>query len=113
MLNTGTDARGRPLKRAFGPWIRAPFGLLARLKRLRGTAFDPFGYTAERRMERELIAWYESVVATSLEKLTPANAEAIAAICAGPMQIRGYGPVKEEAAARVRAEMEAAIAKLG
>ena len=113
MLNTGTDARGRPLKRAFGPWIRAPFGLLARMKRLRGTAFDPFGYTAERRMERDLIAWYEGVVATCLEKLSSDNADEIAVICAGPMQIRGYGPVKEEAAARVRAEMEAAIAKLG
>jgi indolepyruvate ferredoxin oxidoreductase len=113
MLNAGTDARGRPLKRAFGPWIRAAFGLLARMKRLRGTAFDPFGYTAERRMERDLIAWYEGVVETCLKKLTPENAEAIAAICAAPMQIRGYGPVKEEAAARVRAEMEAAIAKLG
>ncbi|NMG40001.1 indolepyruvate ferredoxin oxidoreductase family protein [Chelativorans sp. ZYF759] len=113
MLNTGTDARGRPLKRAFGPWIRAPFGLLARLKRLRGTAFDPFGYTAERKMERALIGWYEDVLETCLERLTPANADAIAAICAGPMQIRGYGPVKEEAAERVRGEMEEAIAKLG
>ncbi|MCG6115134.1 MAG: indolepyruvate ferredoxin oxidoreductase family protein [Mesorhizobium sp.] len=112
MLNTGTDARGRPLKRAFGPWIRAPFGVLARLKRLRGTAFDPFGYTAERRMERALIGWYEGVVETCLAKLTPETAEQIAEICAAPMQIRGYGPVKEEAALKVRADVEARLAKL-
>lgn len=113
MLNSGTDARGKPLKRAFGPWIRAPFGVLARLKRLRGSAFDPFGYMAERRMERALIGWYEGVVEACLARLTPENGDAIAEICAGPMQIRGYGPVKEEAAARVRAQMEERLAKLG
>ncbi|GAH67813.1 unnamed protein product, partial [marine sediment metagenome] len=57
-LPSGQDARGRPRKRAFGQWIQTPLAALARLKVLRGTRFDPFGYTAERRAERELIAWY-------------------------------------------------------
>jgi indolepyruvate ferredoxin oxidoreductase len=102
MLNKDRDARGRPLKRAFGSWIRLPFRILARMKRLRGTAFDPFGYTAERRMERELIGWYEGVVETCLSKMTPDNVTEIAEILAMPMQIRGYGPVKEQAVADIR-----------
>jgi len=111
-LASGTDARGRPLKRAFGPWIRLPFRLLARLKRLRGTAFDPFGRTAERRMERDLIVWYEKLAARAAAEATPATRDAWAAILAMPLGIRGYGPVKEAAAAKVRAEVDAALASL-
>ncbi|SEB77413.1 indolepyruvate ferredoxin oxidoreductase [Nitratireductor aquibiodomus] len=108
-LASGTDARGRPFKRQFGPWVRLPFRMLARMKRLRGTAFDPFGYTAERRMERDLIGWYEAHVEKALAKLDAGNAAELAEILALPMQIRGYGPVKEEAAKRIRAEMEARL----
>jgi indolepyruvate ferredoxin oxidoreductase len=108
-LASGMDARGRPLKRAFGPWIRLPFRMLARMKRLRGTALDPFGYMAERRMERELVGWYEGVVERALAKLTSENRAAVRDILVMPMQIRGYGPVKEEAARRVQAEIEEAI----
>ena len=43
---------GEPRKMSFGPWMMKAFGLLRRFKGLRGTAFDPFGYTAERRTER-------------------------------------------------------------
>jgi indolepyruvate ferredoxin oxidoreductase len=111
-LAAGTDARGRPLKRAFGPWIRLPFRLLARMKRLRGTAFDPFGRTAERRMERELIVWFEGLAARAAAEATPATREAWAAILAMPQQIRGYGPVKEEAAARARREVDAALERM-
>ena len=55
-LLPGRDPSGRPRKRAFGGWILHFFRILAALKGLRGSAFDPFGYTAERRMERRLIA---------------------------------------------------------
>ncbi len=108
-LASGTDARGRPFKRQFGPWVRMPFRMLARMKRLRGTAFDPFGYTAERRMERDLIGWYEAHVEKALAKLDAGNAAELGEILALPMQIRGYGPVKEEAAKRIRSEMEARL----
>ncbi|MCC5778657.1 indolepyruvate ferredoxin oxidoreductase family protein [Nitratireductor sp. B36] len=108
-LASGKDARGRPLKREFGPWVRLPFRMLARMKRLRGTIFDPFGYTAERRMERELIDWYEAHVEKVLAQLDAGNAETLAETLALPMQIRGYGPVKEEAAKRIRAEMDARL----
>ncbi|MFC5584541.1 indolepyruvate ferredoxin oxidoreductase family protein [Nitratireductor kimnyeongensis] len=108
-LASGRDARGRPLKREFGPWVRLPFRMLARMKRLRGTIFDPFGYTAERRMERELIDWYEAHVEKALAHLDAGNVSELAEILAFPMQIRGYGPVKEEAAKRIRAEMDARL----
>ncbi len=108
-LASGTDARGRPLKREFGPWVRLPFRMLARMKRLRGTAFDPFGRTAERRMERELIGWYEAHVEKALAQLDTGNAAKLAETLALPMQIRGYGPVKEEAAKRIRTEMAARL----
>ncbi|MBN7763950.1 indolepyruvate ferredoxin oxidoreductase family protein [Nitratireductor aquibiodomus] len=108
-LASGTDARGRPLKREFGPWVRLPFRMLARMKRLRGTPFDPFGRTAERRMERELIGWYEAHVEKALAQLDTGNAATLAETLALPMQIRGYGPVKEEAAKRIRTEMAARL----
>lgn len=108
-LGGETDARGRPLKRTFGPWIRMPMRMLARMKSLRGTAFDPFGYTAERRMERELIGWYEGTVERALSRLAPDTHTYLCAVLEKPLGIRGYGPVKELAAERVRAEVEAAL----
>jgi indolepyruvate ferredoxin oxidoreductase len=111
-LNAGTDARGRPTKRAFGPWVRTAFRLLARMKGLRGTALDPFGRTAERRMERELIGWYEEVASKLAAMLGRAPSPELAAIAGLAMDIRGYGPVKEAAVARVKAEVAERLAAL-
>ncbi|UUP18397.1 indolepyruvate ferredoxin oxidoreductase family protein [Nitratireductor thuwali] len=105
-LASGRDARGRPLKRAFGPWVRLPFRLLARMRRLRGTTFDPFGYSAERRMERALVGWYQEVVEKALTRLRADNGAEVAELLALPMAIRGYGPVKDAAVKRVKAEVE-------
>jgi indolepyruvate ferredoxin oxidoreductase len=85
---------GQPRKIAFGPWMMTGFRMLARLKGLRGTAFDPFGYTAERRTERKLIADYESTLAELLERLTPANHHLAVGIAAIPEKIRGFGHIK-------------------
>ncbi|MGH6643126.1 MAG: DUF6537 domain-containing protein, partial [Bradyrhizobium sp.] len=106
MLSSGKDARGRPLKRQFGPWIEPAFRLLARLKFLRGTALDVFGHTHERRMERGLIDWYEQLVADLMPWISPATIEQSAKIAASPMDIRGYGPVKMQAVAKVQKETE-------
>ena len=57
----GKDPNGRPKKREFGPWILPLLRRLAPMKRLRGTTFDPFGYSAERRLERRLIGEYEVI----------------------------------------------------
>jgi len=95
---------GRPAKRRFGPGIQRGFRLLSRLKALRGTPLDIFGYTEERRMERALITQFEKDMKTMLPLLNDQTRDAIEALVALPQQIRGFGPVKaqnaEKAAAR-------------
>jgi indolepyruvate ferredoxin oxidoreductase len=86
---------GELRKREYGPWMLTAMRMLAPLKFLRGTAFDLFGYSAERRMERQLIADYEGVVNELLERLDPARVALAAEIAAIPEFIRGYGHVKE------------------
>ena len=86
---------GRPLKREFGPWLEKPLRVMAKLKGLRGTPFDVFGYTAERKMERGLIKQYEADMRDVLPKLDENTRDAIVALAALPLQIRGFGPVKE------------------
>ncbi len=94
---------GHLLKREFGPWVGKVFPLLARGKRLRGTVLDPFGYTAERRMERSLIDEYEVRMRSIAAELTPANHKVAVEAASLPAQIRGYGHVKEASVAQVRA----------
>ncbi|MFP4404156.1 indolepyruvate ferredoxin oxidoreductase family protein [Rhodosalinus sp.] len=107
----GKDGRGRPLKRQFGPWMRHAYKVLAPMKRLRGTWADPFGHTAERRMERALIAWYEDLMEHAAAEARPETVDRWARILEAAMEIRGYGPVKEEAAARVRAEIDGLLSE--
>jgi indolepyruvate ferredoxin oxidoreductase len=106
LLPSRKDARGRPRKRAFGPWLQVPLKLLARAKFLRGTPLDPFGFTAERRRERELIGWYEREIDLMLQKLDAKNLPDLVAIARAPLEIRGYGPVKDAAIPKAKAEVE-------
>ena len=104
----GKDHDGRPMKRRFSERNLWLFRLLARMKRLRGTPLDVFGYSAERRMERALIRQYEMDLKTVLPKLTPETREAIIALASLPREIRGFGPVKvanEAKAAKRREEL--------
>jgi indolepyruvate ferredoxin oxidoreductase len=94
LLARRDPATGAPRKITVGPWMMPVFKLLARLKFLRGTAFDPFGYTAERRIERKLVADYESTLAELLAALTPENHHLAVGIAAIPEKIRGFGHVK-------------------
>ncbi|WP_127108663.1 indolepyruvate ferredoxin oxidoreductase family protein [Pararhodobacter zhoushanensis] len=115
-LLTGKDAQGRPKKREFGAWMLNGFALLARMKGLRGTPFDPFGYSTERKMERSLIKQFEGDLATVLPKLTAQTRDAVMELALLPLSIRGYGPVKEaaaKAAAKRREELLATIAAGG
>lgn len=103
---------GRPMKREFGPWLERPLRLMAKFKGLRGTPFDPFGYTAERKMERALIKQYEADMRDVLPKLTDQTRDAIVALAELPKQIRGFGPVKhanEAKAAKRREELLSVI----
>jgi indolepyruvate ferredoxin oxidoreductase len=102
ILNRETDSRGRPRKREFGSWMLPVFKVLASLRGLRGTAFDVFGRTAERRMERSLIVEFEQLVAKLLPELSEERLKDATEIVELTMNIRGYGPVKEESAHLVR-----------
>src|SRR3954452_22286700 len=96
LLAGGKDAMGRPRKRAFGAWMLPVFRLLAKMRGLRGTAFDIFGYSADRKLERDLIAGYEKDVAFVLSVLSPLTLDTAIEILALPVRIRGFGPVKEK-----------------
>jgi indolepyruvate ferredoxin oxidoreductase len=104
LLGGGTDALGRPNKRAFGAWMMPVFRLLAKLRGLRGTPFDIFGRSSDRRLERDLIAGYEKDVVTVLSALSPLTIDTAVELLSLPDRIRGYGPVKaksvEDAKAR-------------
>ncbi len=85
---------GEARKRAYGPWILPAFGLLARMRRLRGTPFDPFGHTEERRTDRRLIVQYQDLLREVVETLSPENHATAVALAAVPEAIRGYGHVR-------------------
>ncbi|RZA33924.1 MAG: indolepyruvate ferredoxin oxidoreductase family protein, partial [Lysobacteraceae bacterium] len=95
-----------PAKMRFGPWMRSAFRMLAPLKRLRGTAFDPFGYTHERRAERRLRSDYLALVDMLAAKLSAENRAAALKLAQVAESIRGYGHVK--AANMARAQQETA-----
>ena len=111
-LPLGQDARGRPHKMQFGQWMRLPMRMLARLKGLRGTPLDIFGYSGERKAERALIGWYDELIETTLARLSADKLEQLVAIARAPMEIRGYGPVKETAIKKVKADVDAMLARL-
>ena len=102
---------GLPRKRRFGAWMLPAFRVLAKLKRLRGTPLDPFGYTAERRMERKLIRDYELLVEELLTGLSPANHEIAVTLAALPERIRGFGHVKLAAIHATAREQAALLEK--
>ena len=93
---------GEPKKIKFGPWMGAVFKALAALKGLRGTSFDIFSYTAERRMERGLITEYEADLERLLAKLSPANHSLAVQIASVPEEIRGFGHIKTRNVAATR-----------
>ncbi|CDZ25823.1 indolepyruvate ferredoxin oxidoreductase family protein [Neorhizobium galegae] len=109
---TKIDQRtGHPAKIAFGAWIRPAFGVLEKLKFLRGTPFDPFGRTAERRMERKLIADYFDLV-TELSTRLDASNHALAIEIAGlPDMVRGFGHVKHASVERFEKRKADLLAK--
>ncbi|MGH6631354.1 MAG: DUF6537 domain-containing protein, partial [Burkholderiales bacterium] len=107
------DDKGQPVKQPFGPWMWYVFKLLAPLRFLRGTAFDPFGRTAERRQERQMIADYRQLVTGLLERLDQVDYDTAVALARLPEQIRGFGHVKEASIDAARVRREALLAKLG
>jgi len=112
ILNKRDPRTGAASKAEFGPWMMTAFGILAKFKRFRGTPLDVFGWTAERRTERRLIAEYEATVAELIERLDRDNHRLAVEIAQVPEHIRGYGHVKQRylaAAKKKEAELLAAL----
>jgi indolepyruvate ferredoxin oxidoreductase len=94
VFNKPDALTGVPKKSVYGPWMLKAFGVLAKLRRFRGTGLDFFGRTEERKTERALIGEYETVVAEILAKLTPQNHATAVDLASVPEYIRGYGHVR-------------------
>jgi len=100
---------GKIRKIAVGPWFRLPMSALAKLKFLRGTPFDVFGYTRERRDERARIDTYEQIIADICTSLSTDNLETATACAALASTIRGYGHIKERNAEKAGRQLEKLI----
>ena len=104
-------ATGEPLKRTYGPWMLSAMRVLAKLKGLRGTALDPFGYSAERRTERRLVEDYRRIVEELVASLAADRIALAAEIASIPEHIRGYGPVKQRHLALASARQAELVAQ--
>jgi indolepyruvate ferredoxin oxidoreductase len=112
LLARRDKATGEPRKMKFGSWMLPVFRVLAKGKRLRGTAFDVFGYTAERRSERQMIADYEKLLDELAERLTPATHTTAVALATLPLDIKGFGHIKDRNHKAVKAREAALLAEL-
>ena len=99
--NKGT---GEPMKIRFGSWLLPAFKILASFKKLRGTPFDLFGYTAERRSERQLVTDYFSLIDEINSKLTPGNYRLAVSLAFAAGEIRGFGHIKERSITAAKAK---------
>ncbi|WP_151448003.1 indolepyruvate ferredoxin oxidoreductase family protein [Lacisediminimonas profundi] len=106
------DANGHLQKREYGPWMMKAFRALASLRFLRGTPFDVFGYSAERRSERELIVSYRTVIGQALSQLSPDKLADVTALASIPEEIRGYGHVKQRHLAAAMQKQERLLQRL-
>ncbi|MFM7330628.1 MAG: DUF6537 domain-containing protein [Brachymonas sp.] len=98
------NSKGELQKQPYGAWMLTAFKLLAKMKALRGTAFDIFGKTEERKMERSLITEYRNSIEKLLPSLNASNAATALEIARIPEQIKGFGHVKERNVAAARAK---------
>lgn len=105
------NAKGELIKRRFGPWIRPVFRGVAKLKFLRGTPFDLFGRSDERRQERAAIEAYKETILELLNSLREDNIDLAVEIAALPENIRGYGHVKARHVASVQAKQTDLLAR--
>lgn len=105
LISRKTDARGRPEKRAFGAWMTPALKLLARMKGLRGTALNPFGYHEEARMHRDLLTWYDALLPRVAAAWSAEAQDTCMRVLSAPENIRGYGPVRQKAAAEAKRQV--------
>jgi len=98
LLGGRKDAKGRPVKRRFGPWMLKAMKGLARLRGLRSGPLDPFRFGADRKLDRRLLAEYEALLDELMARLSDGNHATALALAKLPEEVRGYGPVREAAA---------------
>ncbi len=111
----GKGPDGRPKKRQYGEWMLSPLKFMSKMKFVRGTPLDVFGYTKERRMERALIRQFERDMKEVLPKLSLETRDAVIALAQLPLEIRGFGAVMEanEAKAAKRREELLSVIRAG
>jgi indolepyruvate ferredoxin oxidoreductase len=102
---------GLPRKMSFGPWMLKAMGVLAKFKPLRGTPLDVFGYTHERRTERQLIREFEGRTEEIMTKLNAGNHATAIGLAGIPQKIRGFGHIKERNLKAAKAEEADLLAK--
>jgi indolepyruvate ferredoxin oxidoreductase len=102
---------GSVRKRRFGPWIFFVFRLLAQLRWVRGTLLDPFAWTAERKLERQLIRDFEATLTLILAQLTPDNLSLAKEIGEAPRQIRGFGHIKMNSIREYQGKMSQLVSR--
>ncbi|WP_171232359.1 indolepyruvate ferredoxin oxidoreductase family protein [Ruegeria sp. HKCCA4812] len=113
VLTGRKDARGRPRKRSYGGWMTPVLRLLSRARRLRGGWLDPFRFSRDRKLENETLAWFLAVL-DRIEKSSPElEAETCLKILSAPLDIRGFGPVREAATQTVRTDVDAMLNVIG
>lgn len=111
LARKGND--GHPVKSEFGPWVRHALRILAQMKRLRGTPFDIFGYTAERRHERRLIREFEQDIEQVMPILSVETIGDAIALARLPETIRGFGHVKQRHASHASKRKAQLLEKMG
>ncbi|WFE70053.1 indolepyruvate ferredoxin oxidoreductase family protein [Halomonas sp. M1] len=112
LLSGRKDAQGRPVKRRFGPWVLKAMGALAKMRGLRNTALDPFRFSADRKLDRALLADYEQLIDELVARLDGANHATALALAKLPEEIRGFGPVREAAAEKANERRETLLKEL-
>jgi len=105
MLSPTNRKTGKPGKIAFGAWMFSAFRFLAKFKGLRGTPLDIFGYTPERKRERQLIQDYRATIETLMGMMNESNHAGIVEIASLPEMIKGFGYIKDENVAAYEAEL--------
>jgi indolepyruvate ferredoxin oxidoreductase len=102
---------GHLRKRVYGPWMISVFRILAKLRRLRGTPLDIFGRSEERRTERRLIGEYEAVLEEVISNISGANHATAVELAALPLEVRGFGHVKQTNLTRAKAKQAALLTR--
>ena len=106
LLKLGKDHQGRPKKIRFGPWMLKGFKLLARLRKVRGTVFDPFSYSADRKLDKQLLKDYQQLINHLVKALDKNNLGTYIQLAELPSEIRGYGPVREAAVEAIQEKQQ-------